>query len=257
MSIAHTLIQPGEELNFEYAIFYSLTISALVTSICVSLIFSGGLRLISLIKNSEAAGLQLLGLEQEAIIKIRLITIGISVTFLVISFGFLEAFPGMFGTLHGVEYQSLIKDIEENKYSLIYFLMPSFALVLNVATRFYSDKINQQMLEVNLVFVIFEHPNHKPVPPEDSFLFSLTFVLSIPTIILFSFFTSFSSRHIRLIFFCPFQITMLSLALPIAFILKNNKMKNIIVIRCFDPIVHHIGSVLKIKKYSPTVEPLV
>jgi hypothetical protein len=259
MSTVHTLFLPGEELSYECAMIYTLIIYAMVTNICLSLIFSGGLRLISLIKNSEAWGIQLLGLEQEAIIKIRLMTISISVAFLMITLGYLGTMPGAFGTFHGVEYQSYIKDIKGNKYASLIFLMPSLALVVNAATRFYSNKINQQMEEDSLVFVVFGNPSYKTLLHEDTFLFSLGFVLAIPLIILFSILASFSSRHERLIFIGPFQITMLSLVLPIAFILKNKKMKKNIFIRFLDPIVHQIGIVLiNLKKqFSSTVTPLI
>jgi hypothetical protein len=192
-AIVHALTQPGEELNFEWAIFYSLAINASVTCICVSLILSGGLRLISLIKNSEASGLQLLGLDHEAIVKIRLMTISISVILLMISFSYLGAMPGVFNSLHGEEYKSYMEDLKDNKSGSLYFLMPTLALLVNATARFYSYKVNRQIEAENLVFVIFGNPSHKNFLSENAFLFSLKFVLAIPLIILLSFLTTFSS----------------------------------------------------------------
>ena len=257
-AIVHALVQPDEQLNFECAIFYSLTISALVTSICVSLIFSGGMRLISMIKNSEVAGLQILGLEHEAIIKVRLMTIIISAVLLMICFGTLGALPGAYFTLRGEEYKSYIETIQDNNFGSLYIVMPALALVVNYVARFYSKKINQQIQKESLVFVIFGHPTNTALLQQDNFLFSLGFVLAIPLLFLFSFLSSFSSRHERLLFIGPVQITFFSLALPIVFILKNKQMKKIIFIRWVDPIVIQIDIMLNILKklFSPAVTPL-
>ena len=249
---------PGEELNFEFAIFYSMALNAGVTIISVSLIFSGGLRLISLIKNSEAYGLQLLGLEQEAIVKIRLITFGTLAIFQIISFGFLGAMPGMFSTFHGQENKSLIKDIEGNKYTSLILLVPTLALLVNAVTRFYSYKINQQMEGESLVFVVFGNPRNKALQHEDTFMFSSGFVLVIPLIISFSILNSFSTRHLRLTFFCPFQITCFSLVLPFVFILNNRKMKKSLWMRYFDHIARQNSCMLNSlqKQSSSRVAPL-
>ncbi len=134
-AIVHTLLMPGEELKFEFAMFYSMALNAGVTIISVSLIFSGGLRLISLIKNSEAYGLQLLGLEQEAIVKIRLMTIGTLAIFQIISFGFLGALPGMLSTFHGQENKSLIKDIEGNKYTSLILFNSNTSIVIECGNK--------------------------------------------------------------------------------------------------------------------------
>jgi hypothetical protein len=56
--ITHTLMYNDESfsLPYEFAIFYSVCINFASNSICISLIFSATLHLISLIKNSEATG---------------------------------------------------------------------------------------------------------------------------------------------------------------------------------------------------------
>ncbi len=56
--ITHTLMYNDESfsLPYEFALFYSICINFASNSICISLIFSASLRLISLIKNSEASG---------------------------------------------------------------------------------------------------------------------------------------------------------------------------------------------------------
>ena len=56
--IVHTLMDGGDSfsLTWELALVHSIAINISTNTICISLIFSGGLRLISLIENSEAAG---------------------------------------------------------------------------------------------------------------------------------------------------------------------------------------------------------
>jgi hypothetical protein len=58
VGIIHTLLYGGNSFNLSYelGLFYSIGVNITIIGICVSLIFSAGLRLISLIKNSEAAG---------------------------------------------------------------------------------------------------------------------------------------------------------------------------------------------------------
>ncbi len=56
--IIHTLLYDDKNfsLSFELGLFYSICINISMNLICISLVFSAGLRLISLVKNSEAAG---------------------------------------------------------------------------------------------------------------------------------------------------------------------------------------------------------
>jgi hypothetical protein len=56
--IIHTLLYDDKNfsLSFELGLFYSICINISTNLICISLVFSAGLRLISLVKNSEAAG---------------------------------------------------------------------------------------------------------------------------------------------------------------------------------------------------------
>ena len=56
--IIHTLMYDGENfrLPYELALIHSIVVNVSLIAICFSLIFTAGLRLISLVKNSEAAG---------------------------------------------------------------------------------------------------------------------------------------------------------------------------------------------------------
>ena len=254
-AVIHTLLLPDEDLNFEWACFYSFGINLSVTSICASLIFSGGLRLISLIKNSEAYGIQLLGQESVAIVKIRLMTIAISTFFPTFSFGYLRVMPGIFNTFHGEQNESIVKDIRNNLYNSIHILMPLLALIVNASARVYSYKINRQMEDEISVFVVFGNPSSNNYKQEDKFSFSLGSVLAIPFVFFFSLLIAFSSRHERLVLFGPFQITVLSVAVPIGFILSNRKMKKKLFSRFLHPISSKLNSFKK--PFSSTVTPAI
>ena len=57
-AIVDSLMYGGDSfsLTWELALVHSITINILSNTICISLTFSAGLRLISLVRNSEAAG---------------------------------------------------------------------------------------------------------------------------------------------------------------------------------------------------------
>ena len=80
-----------QTLNYNMSLFYSSGVMFFMVCVLVSLIWSGGLRLISLLHNSEAAGLELLGPENVAIVRIRWISIITSLSFQAIMVFFLKA----------------------------------------------------------------------------------------------------------------------------------------------------------------------
>jgi len=55
-AVVHTLMQDSFSLAYEPALIYSIAINVCVSAICISLTFSAGFRLVSIIKNLEAAG---------------------------------------------------------------------------------------------------------------------------------------------------------------------------------------------------------
>ena len=80
-----------QTLNYNMSLFYSSGVMFFMVCVLVSLIWSGGLRLISLLHNSEAAGLELLGPENVAIVRIRWISIITSLSFQAIMVFLLKA----------------------------------------------------------------------------------------------------------------------------------------------------------------------
>jgi hypothetical protein len=82
VAVIHCLVEleNGIALNYIYSTLYATIIEVLVFCVCSSLVLSGGLRLLTLISNSEIAGLQLLGPEHIAIVKIRVISMFLSIS---------------------------------------------------------------------------------------------------------------------------------------------------------------------------------
>ena len=101
-AISHTLISGNENfsLEFESTIIYTFLITFLSNNVCVCLTIAAALRLISLIKSSEAAGLHLFGPDNEAVPIVRCISLLISFIFPCYLIIVLGAYPGLFGLFH-------------------------------------------------------------------------------------------------------------------------------------------------------------
>ncbi len=65
------ILEDGLCLNYTIARIYSGRVEFFVFCLTTSLIISGGLRLLSLVRNSETGGLHILGPENIAVVKIR------------------------------------------------------------------------------------------------------------------------------------------------------------------------------------------
>ena len=97
-AIIHSLLSNSQDLtlSYELALGYSTAVAFFVTSASVSLIFGGFLKLLTLLKRSEEAGLQLLGPENLAIVKVRWISIAIGA---ILPIGLVELFNAQPGNL--------------------------------------------------------------------------------------------------------------------------------------------------------------
>jgi hypothetical protein len=81
IALIHCLLEnESQALNFFFSLCYAAITMFFVCCIAIALIFSGGLRLLSLPRNSEEVGLLLLGPENVSIRKIRWISISVSFT---------------------------------------------------------------------------------------------------------------------------------------------------------------------------------
>ena len=85
-----------QTLSFEWSVFFSLLTNAFLNWIAVSMIFSGGLRLMSLLNNSEQCGLQLFGPDNLAIKKVRFISLFLSIVVIMLGSLIFKAYPASF-----------------------------------------------------------------------------------------------------------------------------------------------------------------
>ncbi len=238
-------------LSYEFATAYSAIIVFFVSCLSISLIFSGVLRLISIINKSEAAGLQLLGPDYIALNKIRLVSVTVSSFFPSLMIYFFNAHPGFFPLLYGNESTSFVQDIDKNLVKALYLVLPCSAALVNTIAKVCSDytrkKIDQQ---VNIFTICGQQQIN-----EEKWTFSLETVIGIPLIILFGFLSSFSDCVERLTFFFPLQIMALGFIIPFFVIKKNIKIMNFLKQNYIKTILeyHLIKSLIK---RNSTVIPL-
>ena len=225
IAIIHTLIGGNEKfsLEFEYTIIYTFLINFFCNNIYVCLTIAAGLRLISLIKSSEAAGLQLLGPDNEAVPIVRGISIFISFIFPCYVIFVLGAYPGLFGLFHGDESRSNLVDIQNNMYVSLYLLLPCLTSATNLSVLICSSWIKKKMKDAFSVFIIYKVKTQSANPKK--FLFTFSQATFVPVLTITVFLQSFCDRKQRLFFLSPLHIFLCSVLLPVFIILKNKKMK--------------------------------
>jgi hypothetical protein len=112
-----------------------------------------------------------------------------------------------------------------NNISLLYLVFPISATVVNIAMKIYADRLRQKMASSQPAFIIFGTKTEADIKEEEKFSFSIGSVVGFPAVILLTFLTTFGSRKIRLLFFFPIQVSLISWALPCFIILNNSKIK--------------------------------
>ena len=112
------------------------------------------------------------------------------------------------------------KIFNKNYLTSLYFIVPLVAGIVNPIVKAYSFWINKKLDHLP-IFTI-----ESASKTEDKFSLSLESSISITTI-LFSAFSDFSNREIRLKFFFSLQTMFLSVFLPVVLISKNEKMKHL------------------------------
>jgi hypothetical protein len=240
-------------LSYEFATVYSVTISFFVSSISISLIFSGVLRLISVIKKSEAAGLQLLGSDYIALNKIRLVSVTFSLIFPCLLIYFFNAHPALFSLYNGTQ-STFFQDVENNWAIALYPVLPCIATVVNAIAKICSDFIKENIDRQVNVFTIY---GSKQCISEGKVIFlSLEVTIGIPVLFLiYTPFSSFSDRTTRFTFFIPLQIIILGFIVPLIVIKRNIKIINFMKQNYIEPVFEH-PLVMLLKKKTSTVVPL-
>jgi hypothetical protein len=254
-SIIHCLCFSNDNLtlNYEFAMVYSGTISFFVSSLSISLIFSGCLKLISLIKKSEAAGLQLLGPDSIALNKIRLFSFIFSFILPTFMIFFFNTKPGLFPLFYENESTSLSQDIDKNLFKALYAVLPCSAIAVNIITKICSFNMRRNINQQVNVFTI---SGSVQFISEEKITFSLEASTGVALGILFAFLSSLSDRVERLTIFFPFQIMLMGFIIPMFIIKRDNKIMNFMRQNYINSIIEQpvIQSLIKWK--SSTVYPL-
>lgn len=225
----HCLIEleNGTALDHFYSSLYAIISEVLVHCFSSSLILSGGLRFITLIKNSETQGLQLLGPENVAIIKIRVICILFSVVFEGILAFYLDVHSGIYNLMQNSETDFFLYDVYSDHFKSLFMVLPALALLVNLITKIYALWIKKKMSNTVNIFTIHnEGQQSTPVSNEELFSVPLEAAFGIPLWMMFAILSSIASREWRLTFFLPLQLMLINLLLPIYVISKNNKIRN-------------------------------
>ncbi len=228
----HCLLKE-ETLSLTASAAYAGCVVFFVDDLCISLTLSGGIRLLSLLRNSEV---RLLGPENEAIVIIRIFSILFSTTFQVVMiFGF-NTNSGLFHMYHEEETRSNLIEAQSNKFKMIYLICPVLTTIVNATLQLFIFKLRKKLNQVAPIFLV------EPIQviPTQPFSLSVWSVIGFPLVILFSVFSSFLPRQNRLVFIYPIQITTLSVVLPLLIINNNKALKHYFVTNYIRPITDNL-----------------
>lgn len=135
------------------------------------------------------------------------------------------ATPSILSFFHGIESKSLYEYVKSNSAALLNLVFPLLALVVNISVKIYSDRLHQQMNNLDTVYVVFGNKTVMSHKEDEKFSFSMGLVVAFPASLFLTFLTSFGSRHIRLLLFIPTQLSIIDIAIPCFIICNNNKIK--------------------------------
>jgi hypothetical protein len=94
------------------------------------------------------AGLQVLGPENVAIVRLRSGTILIAALWTAFAVVCLKVNPGIIILFYGDGSKSNLDEIEENAFALVYFVFPMAAITVNIIGSLYSKKLNREIDKV-------------------------------------------------------------------------------------------------------------
>jgi hypothetical protein len=197
-----------------------------------SLTITGSLRFISIVKNSEHSGIQILGPDYIAIWKIRIISIALTSCFILTNHIFFDVFPSFFYTLY-------YKEAKPKTYNSLYKInwIPNILVILaNVVPKLCTAFLKQKLFS--------------ETPPR--YALSLESSLSFPLFILVAVAAQFTTRMNSLIYYDPLLIMFGCNVIPLIVIMQNKNMRQCITEQTFQ-FVFHIYVLCK--KCTTTVKP--
>jgi hypothetical protein len=229
VAVIHCLIEleNGTALNNIYSALYATIFEVLVFCVSSSLILSGGLRFITLLRNSEAKGLQLLGPENVANVKIRVISSLLSAAFEGILVLYFDIHSGIYNLMHDFETDSILHTVRSDMYKTLFMVLPTLALLVNLVTKMYSLWIKRKMHHSAEIFPMRgDIANY--FSNEELFSVSLEAALGIPLWMIFAIFGLICKQGMEAHSLPPIPIDANKhcFSNQLYIISKNNKMKS-------------------------------
>ena len=151
---------------------------------------------------------------------------------------------------HEAQSTSFAQDLVVNRAKALYLFWPVSATVINTITKLYSLYINTV---VENQFVHFQSSDN--VKEKFKFTFSINTAYGLTISIMLIVLSSFAERKQRLLYLVPFQITILSVLIPIFVIKQDPKIKLFIDKNYLLPINFKIQR-FKSKLWKCRVEPI-
>ena len=220
IGISACLLSETTYLGFTFALIFSWTSYFALCSSLWSLTITGLLRFISIIKNSEQAGIQILGPDNVGIWKIRWISIVLTSCLLFSGYFFFHTSPSLFYTLYNQE-----ATLKPTIHSKVYWIPMITVTLANAVPKLYSTILKRKLFSSN---------------PE-RYVLSLETSLSFPFLILLLAAFQFTTRANRLLYYDPLLVMFGSIVIPMIVILQNKKTNQ--------PISEHISD-LKMSVYT-------
>jgi len=204
------LISDTLTLNFYLALAISVAAFVTLCNCLWTLAITGTLRFISIVKNSEEAGIQMLGPDNIAIWKIRWISVCLTLSIPFMGIIFFQSIPTFFYTIFCEE---TVQGPELNKqepFNKIYFASTVIATIANGLPKVYSILLNRK---------------HFADEQNSKFSMSLESSLAFPFLIVLLISMQVKSRIHRLLFFSPITLMFSCNVIPLIIIMKNKSMK--------------------------------
>jgi hypothetical protein len=229
VAIIHCLIalEAGLTLNNVFAEVYAGLVESTVFCLGSLLIISSVLRLITIAKKSEAAGLQLLGPENIAIVKVRGMSIIFSALLELFGVAYFKSHSELFNLFHDKEINPMLYGSANQKYYKgLFLLMTLVAIVINVIIKLHTRRIIKQLEKTATVDLTKQPPTNDAIQNK-GFTLSLGSVAGMSVILLCAslmstVFSTFDRKR-RLSLSGPVQLTLALVCAPCFVILRNKK----------------------------------
>ena len=189
-------------------------------------------------------GLQLLGTDNRAIVKVRWIAILISLIVAIVGSQFVGAYPASFDLFFYHEDVPASTTYVGKPFSVIYIIFAILASLINCIAKLYSIWINFQMRKISNsipVSHLYTITKSNFNEFEEKFTLSLDSAIVMLLFIFIFIISSLTKRSLRLYFIIPAEIMFLCVIMPLYIIIHNLKMRKILHDRCVKNVKYFIG----------------